>query len=255
MNNTQRSMRGLQSKREGEYFENLIEASLEWYRIRGEAEIQKTPEPMKPLGKANSRGQFLACFTKAAQPDFKGTLYGGRSVVFEAKHTTSDRIEYKAVTEEQGKRLEQHERLGAEAFVLVAFGLQDFYRIPWEVWRSMKEIFGYKHIKQTQLEPFRVQYIAGVIKLLDGFVNSEAMKEEQGSIEDMVLELIKDNPLRMGEINALLRKRGQEIDQDDLEYMLTKAHIDGIVKWKMEHSELLGRHCIYFWTEGTPPKK
>lgn len=168
MNYTQRSVRGLQSKREGEYFEEMIAASLEWYRIRGEAEIEKTPEPMKPLGKANQKGQFLACFTKAAQPDFKGTLYGGRSIVFEAKHTTSDRIEYKVVTEEQKKRLEQHHQLGAVAFVLVAFGLQDFYRVPWEVWRDMKAIYKRKHIKQPELEPYRVQYIAGVLKLLEG---------------------------------------------------------------------------------------
>ena len=32
----------------------------------------------------------------------------------------------------------------------------------------MKTIYGRKHIKQTELEPFRVQYIAGVLKLLEG---------------------------------------------------------------------------------------
>ena len=50
----------------------------------------------------------------------------------------------------------------------MSIGLQDFYRIPWEVWRDMEKIYGHKHIKQTELEPFRVAYMAGVIKVLDG---------------------------------------------------------------------------------------
>lgn len=164
----QRSQRARRSKIEGEQFETLIDSSLEWYKTKGWAEIEKTPEPMKPLTKPNSKGQFLACFTKAAQPDFKGTLRGGRSVVFEAKHTDSDKIEYRAVTEEQRERLESHYNLGAAAFVLVSFGLQEFYRVPWEVWRDMKGKYGRKHLKQTDLYPYKVQFIAGVIKMLEG---------------------------------------------------------------------------------------
>lgn len=164
----ERSIRGLQSKRAGECFEVMIEASLQWYEAKGAASVTKTPEPMKPLSKPNPRGQFLACYEKKAQPDFKGTLIGGRSVVFEAKHTDSDRIEYSRLTDEQIKKLSTHHALGAAAFVLVSFGLRDFYRIPWEVWHSMKDIYGHKHMKQAECEPYRVQYIAGVLKLLEG---------------------------------------------------------------------------------------
>ena len=152
----------------GDHFENLIAASLRWYEDKGVACIEKTPEPMKPLRAPNRQGQFLACYVKAGQPDFKGTLTGGRSVVFEAKHTDGDRIEYNRLTDEQVEKLSTHHKLGAAAFVLVSFGLQDFYRIPWEVWRDMKAIYGRKHIKQPELEPYRVQYIAGVLKLLEG---------------------------------------------------------------------------------------
>ena len=164
----QRSWRGLQSRIAGEHFEKIIEASLLWYEGKRVAGIEKTPEPMKPLSKPNSQGQFLACFTKAAQPDFKGTLVGGRSVVFEAKHTEGDKIEYSRLTPKQIERLKLHHELGAAAFILVSFGLQNFYRVPWEVWRDMKAIYGRKHMKQADLEPYRVQYIAGVIKLLEG---------------------------------------------------------------------------------------
>lgn len=170
MPDIKRSIRGRQSKIAGDHFEGIIAASLEWYRQKGVAEIEKTPEPMKPLGKANSKGQFLACFTKAAQPDFKGTLRGGRSVVFEAKHTDSDRIKYSAVTNEQAQRLENHYKLGAISFVLVSLGLQDFYRVPWAVWRDMKAKYGRIHMKRADLEPYRVQFIAGVLKLLEGII-------------------------------------------------------------------------------------
>lgn len=168
LKNVQRSQQGLQSRRAGEYFENIIAASLRWYEDKGLACVEKTPEPMKPLRAPNARGQFLACYVKAGQPDFKGTLTGGRSVVFEAKHTDTDKIDYSRLTDEQIKKLSTHYKLGAAAFVLVSFGLQDFYRIPWEVWRDMKTIYGHKHMKQGELEPYRVQYTGGVLKLLEG---------------------------------------------------------------------------------------
>lgn len=177
--NIQRSQRGRQSRIMGDHFENMIAASLRWYEEKGVACIEKTPEPMKPLRAPNRQGQFLACYVKAGQPDFKGTLTGGRSVVFEAKHTDSDRIEYGRLTDEQVEKLSTHHKLGAAAFVLVSFGLQDFYRIPWEVWRDMKAIYGRKHIKQPELEPYRVQYIAGVLKLLEGIALDYNQEKEQ----------------------------------------------------------------------------
>lgn len=170
-----RSYRGKMSRVAGGHFENFIEASLIWYRERGLACIAKTPEPMKPLSKPNYQGQFLACFTKAAQPDFKGTLEGGRSVVFEAKHTDDDRIKYDRLTGDQIEDLETHYKLGAVAFVLVSFGLQGFYRIPWEVWRDMKQIYGRKYITEKECEKYRVPFVSGVIKMLEYVYKSEEM--------------------------------------------------------------------------------
>lgn len=173
----QRAMRGRISKRAGEFFEQLIELSLRWYEENGIACIEKTPEPMKPLRPVNNRGHFLACYVKAGQPDFKGTLLGGRSVVFEAKHTDSDRIEYSRLTKEQQDRLALHSDLGAIAFVLVSFGLQNFYRVPWGVWANMKGIYGRKHIKEHELEQYRVPFKGVQIDMLDGLVQ----KKESGS--------------------------------------------------------------------------
>ena len=96
---------GHRSRAAGEEWERLLEASCLHYRLKGEAEIEKTPEPMKPIGPKNAKGQFLACYTKQAQPDYKGTLKGGRAVVFEAKHTDGDRLQQSVVTSDQEKRL------------------------------------------------------------------------------------------------------------------------------------------------------
>lgn len=178
LSNVQRSQRGLQSKRAGEHFENMIAASLDWYKDKGVAFIEKTPEPMRPLRPPNRQGQFLACYTKAGQPDFKGTLTGGRAVVFEAKHTDSDRIDYNRLTQEQLNSLAEHDRLGAAAFILVSVELQDFYRVPWGVWRDMRKLYGHKHMNKAELEPFRVQYIAGVLKLLEGIELEYGEQEE-----------------------------------------------------------------------------
>lgn len=167
MQQLDRKYRGMQSKAAGEHFENMIQASCVWYREHGLACIDKTPEPMKPLSRPNYIGQFLACYTKAAQPDFKGTLEGGRSVVFEAKHTDANSIKYDRLTKDQIDDLDMHYKLGAVAFVLVSFGLQGYYRIPWEVWRDMKAIYGRKYMTEKECERYRVPYVSGVIKMLE----------------------------------------------------------------------------------------
>lgn len=139
--------------------------------------MEKTPEPMRPLRAPNRQGQFLACYTKAGQPDFKGTLIGGRAVVFEAKHTNKEQIDFERLTREQQDSLEEHDRLGAAAFVMVNIGLDHFFRVPWKVWKNMKQIYGHKHMKLCELEPYRIQYQNGILKLLEG-ITLDAEREE-----------------------------------------------------------------------------
>ena len=76
-----RAMQGAQNKAAGRYFEQIIGAACSYYRDNGIADIDKTPEPTKQLTGKNSKGQFTACYEKRAQPDFKGTLLGGKIVV------------------------------------------------------------------------------------------------------------------------------------------------------------------------------
>ncbi len=123
---------------------------------RGIAEIAKTPEPMRPI-QSLGRGKFIAIFEKTAQPDYKGTLKGGGAIVFEAKHTDADRLQQSAVTEEQAKRLDRHSRLGAECFVIVSFGFERYFKVPWEVFRDMKARYGRKYITPEDVKRVRVQ--------------------------------------------------------------------------------------------------
>ena len=93
---------------------------------------------------------------------------GGRAIVFEAKHTSKAQIEFERLTQEQQDSLEEHDRLGAAAFVMVNIGLDHFFRVPWKVWKDMKKIYGHKHMKLCELEPYRIQYQNGILKLLEG---------------------------------------------------------------------------------------
>ena len=161
------SIQGHRNRAAGELWENIINASCEYYSSIGKAEIEKTPEPMKPI-QPIGEGKFIARFEKRAQPDYKGTLAGGRAIVLEAKHTDADRLKKEAVTGEQEKRLNKHELLGAECFVLVSFGFHQFFKIPWASYKSMKEIFGRKYIKpdDLDLQKYKIYYIGGVLRFL-----------------------------------------------------------------------------------------
>ena len=160
-------IRGKQARLAGSYFESMISGSCDYDLDRGLAKIEKTPEPMKPLGPKNYKGQFLACYTKQAQPDYKGTLKGGRAVVFEAKHTDDDRIEFNRLTKEQRDDLEHHHKLGAVAFVLVSMSLTECFRVPWPVWRDMAATYGRKYMTRDELKPYKVPVVAGFVKFLD----------------------------------------------------------------------------------------
>jgi recombination protein U len=111
------------------------------------------------------------CFASntTARPPVSVPLKSGcPALVFEAKHTDSDKIDKSRLTPEQVESLTLHHKLGAAAFIMVSVGLENFYRVPWEVWRDMKQLYGRKHMKLEDLEPYRVQYIAGILKLLEG---------------------------------------------------------------------------------------
>lgn len=162
-----RQLAGRVSHGIGENFELEIENICNIYETKKLAKIEKTPEPMKVLRHIDG-ATFEAVFTKAAQPDFKGTIKGGRTVVFDAKYTESDRITYQVLSDFQRETLLKYKELGAIAFILVGFSDGSIYRIDIDTWESMKENFGRKYLKQTELEEMalKIREIKGVIDFL-----------------------------------------------------------------------------------------
>ena len=156
MKDPRRQLLGKLAKERGRQFEARLDASFEYYRQRGFALVEKTPEPMRPT-KNLGNGKFIAYYEKKAQPDYKGVIKGGREVMFEAKFTSADRMEQSRVLPGQTEYMTKHEALGARCYVLAGFDSGDVYCIPWRVWSTMKEQFGRKYVTEADLEEYRVQ--------------------------------------------------------------------------------------------------
>ena len=166
-----RQYQGYKNRELGGQLEEYIKAACEVYRLYRLAEVEKTPEPFRIMGPKhqleNGAWGFEGVFTSQAQPDFKGTLKGGRSVVFEAKASEGNQIMQNVVTQEQERALSSHASLGAIAFVLVSLSLREFYRVPWSVWKNMKDMFGHKHMTADELEKYRVSFKNGFLHIFD----------------------------------------------------------------------------------------
>lgn len=152
----EKQLMGSRSRAAGAAFEKLIEVSCKVYKSRNLAYIEKTPEPMRPISGADRCGRFTAVYTATAQPDYKGTLSGGRAVVFEAKHTDSDAMKQERVTPAQAEALHIHYDLGALCFVLISIKDRCF-AVPWHEWKYMKQSFRRKYVTAADLKEYEVK--------------------------------------------------------------------------------------------------
>ncbi|EHL18505.1 hypothetical protein HMPREF9630_00230 [Peptoanaerobacter stomatis] len=151
------------SNAQGRHFEDYIEKACNIYREKGIANIKKVPEPFR-VTKLYPNGTFTGRFIAKAEPDFKGTLKNGRSIVFEAKMTSKDRIMQNVLTDAQARALENHSILGAYTGVCV--NIQDsYYFIPYGIWANMKEIYGRKYLTRTDIEVYEVDFNCAVMFL------------------------------------------------------------------------------------------
>ena len=107
-------------------------------------------------------------YEKKGQPDYKGVLCDGTGIMFEAKHTDSDRINQNVVTDTQWESLDIYEQFGAHCYVMVSLGLVKFYRVPWKIWKQMKKRFGHKFMTEQELEPYRLPERQCTILILEG---------------------------------------------------------------------------------------
>lgn len=150
-------LRGAANKQNGARFEQEIDLACQYYSRKKIAEIEKTPEPMRPIGPAE-KGVFKAVYTASAQPDYSGVLASGRAVMFEAKYTATEKINQHRVTPEQTEKLSRYHELGGLCFVLICFGCANTYRIPWEVWTHMKEKFGRKYLTEQDVSDYQLRH-------------------------------------------------------------------------------------------------
>lgn len=151
------------SNNRGHDFEDAIKQACVLYAQQGRAKVEKTPEPFRVLEKREN-GIFVGRFVAHAQPDFQGTLDGGRSIIFEAKYTTTDSMKRDVLTPTQMETLDEHAKKGALAAVCV--GIQDrFFFVPWEVWRDMKQYMGRLYVTAEDLEGLRVRFTGAVLFL------------------------------------------------------------------------------------------
>lgn len=196
MTSSEKQLIGSRSRASGAAFEKLIETSCEVYKRRGLAYIEKTPEPMRPVSGADRQGKFTAIYTAAAQPDYKGTLSGGRAVVFEAKHTDSDTTKQERVTPAQAEALRIHYELGALCFVLISIKDRCF-AIPWTVWDNMKKVYGRKYITASDVKEYEVKITANKGSVYLDFLTVavwpgvEALKKIQEKIRNVLVSADK----------------------------------------------------------------
>ena len=166
--NYRKRLAGKRSQHSGALFEEMINSSCRYYERLGFCAIDKTPEDMKVLRQHDVPGQFVACFTKQAQPDYKGILADGTMILFDAKHTDSDRIRRSVITDTQEECFDRYERFGARCYIVVSLGFEHFFRIPWDHFRDMKQRLGHLYMNREELGPYEVKRQQGVLKILDG---------------------------------------------------------------------------------------
>ena len=165
----QRAVRNYISRAKGLSFEDTITSSCVIYLRNSIAKIEKQQEPMKIIRKMSTPGQFLACFTQRSGVDYKGTLKGGQAVAFEAKHTDTEKMDYKRLQPWQMDYLKEHAELGAITFILVSFKMQNFYRIPLDQWSNMKENYGRLYLTEKDIQEYKIKDNGLFIDFLHGF--------------------------------------------------------------------------------------
>lgn len=158
--------RGKQAKADGAIFEEILSSACNYYQEKDIAFIEKTPEPFHILKR--EKGYVLGYYEKKGQPDFKGTLCDGTAIIFEAKYTNNNRINYQRLTDVQKESLELYEKYHAQVFVMVCIGFINYYRVPWNIWKSMKEKYGRLYMTQEELEEYRVPVQKGIPLILEG---------------------------------------------------------------------------------------
>ena len=168
------SRRSRESSDSGKTFEHQIETACMMYEESNKASVAKIPEPFRVIKKLAAGRANVQCL-RHADPDFMGAVSKGRCIVFEAKYTSKDRLETRALTGRQWQALERYWKMAA--FAGVCCGIQDkYYFVPWAVFRDMKNIYGHQYVTQEDLKPYEVKCTGPAVLFLD-YKNPKEAKE------------------------------------------------------------------------------
>lgn len=141
----------------GSTLEELINRTNEQYREKHLALIQKVPTPITPIKiDKTTRHITLAYFDQKSTVDYIGAVQG-YPVCFDAKECHTDNFPLQNIHEHQVSFMEEFERQGGIAFLLIMFTHRnEFYYLPC---RSMRSFWdrarsgGIKHFKYEELDP------------------------------------------------------------------------------------------------------
>lgn len=111
----------------GSTLEDLINRTIEQYRERGLAVIQKVPTPITPVNiDKTSRHITLAYFDKKSTVDYVGAVQG-IPVCFDAKECAVDTFPLHNIHEHQVRFMEEFEQQEGVAFLIIYFSGQNRY--------------------------------------------------------------------------------------------------------------------------------
>ncbi len=141
----------------GSTLEDLINQTIQSYRERGLALIQKVPTPITPINiEKETRHITLAYFDRKSTVDYIGVVQGV-PVCFEAKECAEDTFPLSNIHAHQVRFMEDFEKQDGISFLLLSFtSRQEFYYMPFAemraFWKRM-ELGGRKSFLISELDP------------------------------------------------------------------------------------------------------
>lgn len=126
-------MRYASQANRGKTFESFIEYANQTYRKNGIAMIEKQYVEMLPI--RNSQGKVVTCkIGEKSTVDFIGR-YKSYPIAIEAKNTNAEYIRFDRIEPHQANYMDKFtEQTGTIGLVLISFGLERFYAVPWAFW-------------------------------------------------------------------------------------------------------------------------
>lgn len=141
----------------GSTLEEMINRTIDLYRSRGLALIQKIPTPITPIQiEKETRHITLAYFDKKSTVDYLGAVQG-IPVCFDAKECAEDTFPLQNVHEHQVSFMSDFEKQGGVSFLILFFtSRQEYYYMTFKelmcFWDRMQE-GGRKSFLYSELRP------------------------------------------------------------------------------------------------------